>query len=155
LISTELNGRPLTRAEQVDGHSLSRIASAGNAVILAVKGEIDISSAEEFSDHARALTEDAEGEVVLSLENCGFIDSTGIRAVIGLARELRTRGQTLVVSGLNGQPRRVFELTGLLDRRDFEIRDGNPHMSAGGHPTSGRAPGALDLDRQEGRCRGL
>lgn len=123
MISKELNGRPLTRAEQVDGHSLSRIAFPGNGVILVVEGEIDISSAGEFSDHARALTEGAEGEVVLSFENCGFIDSTGIRALIGLAWELRTRGQTLVLSGLNGQPRRVLELTGLLDRRDFELRD--------------------------------
>ena len=108
---------------KANGHSLSRIASADNGVILAVAGDIDISSAEEFSDGVRALMEGAEGEVVLSLENCGFIDSTGIRALIGLAQELRTRGQTLVLSGLNGQPRRVFELTGLLDRREFEIRD--------------------------------
>ena len=71
-----------------------------------------------------------KGEVVLSLENCGFIDSTGIRALIVLARELRTRGQTLVLSGLNGEPRRVLELTGLLDGRDFAIRDGAPDMSA-------------------------
>ena len=122
MISKELDGRPLTRAE-ANGHSLSRIASAGNGVSLAVAGEIDISSAEAFSDEVRALMEGAEGKVVLSLENCGFIDSSGIRALIGLARELRTRGQTLVLSGLNGQPRRVFELTGLLDRREFEMRD--------------------------------
>ena len=123
MISTELNGRPLTPGGTAIGHSLSRIPCAGDGVILALAGDIDISSAEEFSDEVRALMEGAEGEVVLSLENCGFIDSTGIRALIGLARELRTRGQTLVLSGLNGQPRRVFELTGLLDRRDFEMRD--------------------------------
>ena len=99
-------------------------------MILAVAGEIDISSAEEFSDDVRALVEGAEGEVVLSLQDCGFIDSTGIRALILLARELRTRGQTLVLSGLNGEPRRVFELTGLLDGRDFAIRDEAPYMSA-------------------------
>ena len=122
MISRELNGRPLTRGEQVNGHSLSRIASADNGVILAVAGDIDISSAAEFSDGARALMEGAEGEVVLSLENCGFIDSTGNRALIGLAQELRTRGQTLVLSGLNGQPRRVFQLTGLVDPRNFEMR---------------------------------
>jgi anti-anti-sigma factor len=130
LFPKELDARPGTRGEQVNGHSLSRIASAGNGVILAVAGEIDISSAEEFSDDARALVEGAEGEVVLILQNCGFIDSTGIRALILLARELRTRGQTLVLSGLNGEPRRVFEITGLLDGRDFAIRDEAPDMSA-------------------------
>jgi anti-anti-sigma factor len=133
LIPNELDGRPLTEGEQVNGHSngpsLSRIAAADNGVILAVAGEIDISSAEEFSDDVRAQMEGAEGEVVLSLQNCRFIDSTGIRALIVLARELRTRGQTLVLSGLNGGPRRVFEITGLLDGRDFEIRDPAPDMS--------------------------
>jgi anti-sigma B factor antagonist len=129
LISKELDGRPQTRGEPVDGYSLSRIAAAGNGLILAVAGEIDISSAEEFGDDVRALVDGADGEVVLSLQNCDFIDSTGIRALIRLAQELRTRGQTLVLSGLNGEPRRVFEITGLLDGQDFELRDAAPDMS--------------------------
>jgi anti-anti-sigma factor len=134
LITKELDERPPTPGRQVhghsNGHSLSRIASADNGVILAIAGEIDISNAEEFSNGVRALTEGAEGEVVLSLENCGFIDLIGIRALIMLARELRTRGQTLVLSGLNGGPRRVFQITGFLDGRDFEIRDAAPDMRA-------------------------
>ena len=72
----------------------------------------------------------AEGEVVLGFQDCGFIDSTGIRALIMLARELRTRGQTLVISGLNGGPRRVFEIAGLLDGRDLEIRGEAPDLNA-------------------------
>jgi len=99
-------------------------------VILAVAGEIDISSAEAFSDDVRSLMEGVEGEVVLSLQNCGFIDSSGIRALIMLARELQTRGQTLVLSGLNGGPRRVFEITGLLNGREFEVRAAAPDVDA-------------------------
>ena len=123
MIPKELDARPLTRSEQANGHSLSRIASADDGVILALTGEIDISNAEEFSDEVRTLVDGAPGEVVLSLQDCGFIDSTGIKTLIMLGRELRTRGQTLVLSGLNGEPRRVLELTGLLDGRDFAIRD--------------------------------
>jgi anti-anti-sigma factor len=133
LIPTEPVAPPPTAGEQAhghaNGHSLSRIASADNGVILAVGGELDISSAEEFGNGVRALAEGAKGEVVLSLENCGFIDSTGLRTLIQLARDLRTRDQTLVLSGLNGGPRRVFEITGLLDGGDFEIRDAVPDMS--------------------------
>jgi anti-anti-sigma factor len=92
-------------------------------VAVAVAGEIDISNAEEFSDQVRGLMEGAEGEVVLTFDNCGFIDSTGLRTLIALAEELRTRGQTLVLSGLTRGPRKVFEITGLLDGGDFEIRD--------------------------------
>jgi anti-anti-sigma factor len=134
VITKELDGRPPTAGAHVNGHSkgpaLSRIASADNGVILAVAGEIDISSAEAFSDDVRSLMEGVEGEVVLSLQNCGFIDSSGIRALIMLARELQTRGQTLVLSGLNGGPRRVFEITGLLDGREFEIRAAAPDVGA-------------------------
>ena len=120
---TELGARPLTRDERVNGLSLSRVSSGHDDVILAVAGEIDISNAEELVDGVRSLVDGAEGEVVLRLQDCGFIDSIGIKALIVLARELQTRGQTLVLSGLNGEPRRVFEITGLLRGRDFAIRD--------------------------------
>jgi anti-anti-sigma factor len=127
LIPKEPGARPLTPAARANGHSLSRVHSADDGVVLAVAGEIDISNAEEFVDDVRSLIDGADGEVVLSLQSCGFIDSTGIRALIMLARELRTRNQTLVLSGLDGEPRRVLKLTGLLDGRDFEIRDTAPH----------------------------
>ena len=120
---TELGARPLTRDERVNGPSLSRISSGHDDVILAVAGEIDISNAEDLADDVRSLVDGAEGQVVLGLQDCGFIDATGIKALIVLARELQTRGQTLVLSGLNGEPRRVLEITGLLGGRDFAIRD--------------------------------
>jgi anti-anti-sigma factor len=104
--------------------------SADIGVTLAVAGEIDISNADEFVDDVRWLVGSTKCHVVLSLENCGFIDSTGARAFITLARELRMRGQTLVLSGLDGEPRRVLELTGLLEGRAFAIRDGAPDLSA-------------------------
>jgi anti-anti-sigma factor len=124
LVPKERDERLDAPGERVNGHSglLSRVAS-DDGVILAVAGEIDIATAEEFSEGVCALTAGEKGEVVLNLEGCDFIDSTGLRAVILLARELQSRGQMLVLSGLNGSPRRVFEITGLLDGPDFEIRD--------------------------------
>jgi anti-anti-sigma factor len=133
LIPKERNQRPLAPGEQVNGHangrSLSRVASPDDGVILAFAGEIDLSTAEEFRDDLCELTDGEKGEVVLDLENCGFIDSTGLRTLIMLGRELRTRGQTLVLTGLKDAPRRVFEITGLLDGPDFVIRDRAEVMS--------------------------
>ena len=142
LILKERDTRPLTTGEPVYGHSLSRIPPADNGVILALVGEIDISNAEEFVDEVRSLVGGAEGEVVLSLQNLRFIDAIGIGALYMLARELRTQSQTLVLSGLDGQPRRVLELTGLLDGGGpFEIRDaalspGNARSRNGGRVRS-------------------
>jgi anti-anti-sigma factor len=115
LILKERDTRPLTGGEPVNGHSLSRISTDDNGAVLAVAGEIDLSNAEEFVDEVRSLIGGEEGEVVLSLQDCNFIDSTALTALTMLARELPTRSQRLVLSGLDGQPRRMFELTGLLD----------------------------------------
>jgi anti-anti-sigma factor len=123
LVPKERNQRPPAQGEQVNGHAVSRVASTDDGVILAFAGEIDLSSAEEFRDGLCELIDGDKGEVVLDLQNCGFIDSTGLRTLIMLGRELRTRGQTLVLSGLQDAPLRVFEITGLLDGPDFEIRD--------------------------------
>ena len=130
--SRELDARTRARPGQANGHAngleLARIASPGDGVVLAVGGEIDLANAEEFGDRVRGLIDRTQDEVVLSLRDCGFIDSTGIRTLIMLARELRARGQTLVLTDLNGGPRRVFEIAGLLDRREFDLRDAGPAM---------------------------
>ena len=130
MISKELDARSLGSGQHVSGHSVSQIVPDDNGVTLAVAGEIDIANADEFADDVRWLVGSAKGDVVLSLESCGFIDSTGARALIVLARELQMRGQTLVLSGLDGEPRRVLELTDLLEGRAFAIRGGAPDMSA-------------------------
>jgi anti-anti-sigma factor len=119
LISRERDERPVTRVRQVNGVN----GSTNGHVTLAVAGEIDLSTAATFSDEVRALAGAGKGEIVLGFEDCRFIDSSGIRALIMLAREFRARGQTLVLSGLNGSPRRVLEITGLFDGPEFEIRD--------------------------------
>jgi anti-sigma B factor antagonist len=129
-MSKEPDARSLRSGQHVSGHWLSQIAPADNGLTLAVAGEIDISNADEFVDDVRWVVGSTKGDVVLSLENCGFIDSTGVRALIVLARELQMRRQTLVLSGLDGEPRRVLELTGLLEGRAFAIRDGAPDMNA-------------------------
>ena len=124
------NGRPLTRGEQVNGHSLSRIASADNGVILAVAGDIDISSAAEFSDGQRALMEGAEGEVVLSLGELWLHRLDRYQGSDRVAQELRTRGQTLVLSGLNGQPRRASSSPASSIDGNSEMRIQRPDMTA-------------------------
>jgi anti-sigma B factor antagonist len=98
-----------------NGYSLSRTARNGDGVVLAVSGEIDISNAEAFSDQVSSLYGAEDGKLTLDLERCLFIDSTGIRALMVLARERQTRGQMLRLSGVSGEPQRVLKLSGLLD----------------------------------------
>jgi anti-anti-sigma factor len=106
---------PLSGGELGNGYSLSRIARHGAGVTLGLSGEIDIANAEAFTDEVHSLIEGADGQVALDLHNCLFIDSTGIRALVVLAREQQARGRRLRVSGVTGEPLRVLGLSGLLD----------------------------------------
>jgi anti-anti-sigma factor len=80
-------------------------------------GDLDIGTAPELcaaiDDHrARRRRE----WVVLDLSDVGFCDSTGLRALLGAARESRIAGgRLLVVIPRHGQVRRLIEMTGVRE----------------------------------------
>ena len=85
----------------------------GGAAIIAVNGEFDLAGEPEFSAALEeALSE--EGPLVVDLEHCSFIDSTGIGLLVrsfGLAGD---RGFALVASG--PQVHRVLDLVGIPEQ---------------------------------------
>lgn len=79
-----------------------------------VEGELDLSVADQF--HKRldaAAMEDIE--VLVCLERCDFIDSTGIAAIIQAHKSMASRGRRLLVCNPSGQVSRIFTITGLND----------------------------------------
>jgi anti-sigma B factor antagonist len=98
-----------------NGYLLSQTAHKGNGVTLAISGEIDIANAEAFTAEVNLLLGGAGDQLTLDLQNCLFIDSTGIRALMVLAQEQRAQGRTLKLSGTAGEPLRALELSGVLD----------------------------------------
>jgi anti-anti-sigma factor len=62
----------------------------GSDGVLHLAGELDLATQEAFAASARERV-DGQGEVVLDLSDLTFVDSTGIRAMIALARELAPR----------------------------------------------------------------
>ena len=76
--------------------------------VVRVSGEIDLATHEELSGQIHTAA--AEGKpVVIDLSACGFIDSSGIRALLLGERE----AETIAVAGASEQVRRVFEMTGI------------------------------------------
>jgi anti-anti-sigma factor len=82
-------------------------------VTLKVAGELDLATASGLDEEIAASGVGAE-HVNLDFSECGFIDSTGLQAVIGNARRLRDGGGRLTVSNLEGEVLALFEITGLL-----------------------------------------
>jgi anti-sigma B factor antagonist len=76
-----------------------------------VEGELDLAVA----DQLREALERAPGHVLVGLEGCEFIDSTGIAVIVQAHRALGEKGRRLAVFGPSDQVLRVLTMTGLTD----------------------------------------
>jgi anti-anti-sigma factor len=94
-------------------------ARAGELRTVAVRGEVDLATAAELEAFVRSALDDAPDGVVLDLSQLTFIDSSGLRALVALAKDAESRGTTLALRSLPRHAQRVLELTGLGDW--FEI----------------------------------
>ncbi|HWA54766.1 MAG TPA: STAS domain-containing protein [Solirubrobacterales bacterium] len=77
-----------------------------------VEGELDLSVAEQLQQRLDAAAND-DVEVLVRLEQCDFIDSAGIAAIISAHKQLASRGRRLLVCGASHQVSRILTITGL------------------------------------------
>jgi anti-sigma B factor antagonist len=81
--------------------------------VIAVTGEIHVSTAPEFSRRLNAAIARGKTAVVLDLTGVEFIDSTGLSVLLnGLRRVTRQRGRMAIVC-TNPTVLRLFEITRL------------------------------------------
>jgi anti-sigma B factor antagonist len=90
---------------------------------LLLTGDLDIASASVLQGAVASVCTDGARELVLDLSQLGFIDSTGLHAILtcrSLCQEHRC--ELSVVPG-SRQVQRVFEITRLVDRLPFRTSD--------------------------------
>ncbi|MGV3759842.1 MAG: STAS domain-containing protein [Actinomycetota bacterium] len=75
--------------------------------IVTVVGEIDLTATQALTDAAHQAARD--GQVILDVSAMTFIDSTGLRVLVALARE----GTTPVLRGANNHLRELLKTTSL------------------------------------------
>jgi anti-sigma B factor antagonist len=85
----------------------------GDVVVLAVAGELDMSSAPTLRERIDALVAADLCHVVLDLAELSFCDSAGLNAFILGDRACAARGGWLRLAGATGHVARVIELSGL------------------------------------------
>ena len=106
---------------------MQRTTSVG-ALIVTVQGEIDIATVETL--RAR-LSEACEGDVTIDLRRVDFLDCLGLALL--LEQHDRSARRGLRVDFVQGPPavRRMFELTGTLERLSFVELSARPLASTG------------------------
>ena len=86
--------------------------SQDDLLVLALGGELDTETAEQLGDALSALTM-PDANLVLDLTGLSFIDSSGLRTLMIVQKQLRNAGGELRLVGLQCNVKRVFELTGV------------------------------------------
>jgi len=84
-------------------------------VIAAVAGDVDISSVARLRECLFELA-DGGGTLIVDLNRVAFIDSSGLGALVGVARRAAAHGGSLHAVCARPQTRRLLWLTG-VDRR--------------------------------------
>jgi len=79
-----------------------------------VEGELDLSVADQLKRRLDAAASD-DVDVLVCLERCDFIDSTGLAAIVFAHRLLTTKGHRLLICAPSHQVSRVLTITGLDD----------------------------------------
>ncbi|MGN6215347.1 MAG: STAS domain-containing protein [Solirubrobacterales bacterium] len=81
---------------------------------LRLEGELDLWSVERLQAALQRVARDNDA-VLVGLENCEFVDSTGIALFLQVRRQLEDEGGRLVLYGCAAQVQRVFTVAGLTD----------------------------------------
>lgn len=87
----------------------------GSWVVVEVAGELDLYTAPSFRESVLEATNDrTPPRVIVDFHRLGFIDSSGLGAIVACLKNLRERGGDLTLVAPEGSSlRRLLDLTGL------------------------------------------
>ena len=106
--------------EMEDNNSLSVDRDSGGVIV--VHGDIDVAGGPILE--AALLKADDASPVIIDLADVFFIDSSGLRCLLGAGRRARDRGTTVVLRGVGPEVLRLLEITGTTDQFSIEDRHG-------------------------------
>lgn len=79
--------------------------------IVAITGSLDSTTSPEAQKSLDAVLAGAK-KVLLDFSHLDYISSAGLRILLGAAKQLRAKGGTLGMFGLNQSVREVFDISG-------------------------------------------
>ena len=97
--------------------SLSDDASpSGRGFRVVIRGDVDMETAPKLAKVLEDLIEEGVSLVVLDASGVGFLDSSGLRAIVIANSKMTDFGGRLLIEGMSGAVQRVLEVSGLIEQ---------------------------------------
>jgi anti-sigma B factor antagonist len=93
--------------------SLETITVGSDCALIRVAGEIDVFTASQLRETVVDLIASGVAHVVADLRAVDFLDSTGLGAIVGGHKRLRTIDGSLILAASPDRILRLFRITGL------------------------------------------
>ena len=104
------------------GNQDSLTVANGPDGVIVVHGDIDVAGGPILE--AAILDREGNGPVVIDLGDVFFIDSSGLRSLLGASRRARTGGTTVVLRNVGSEVMRLLEITGTTEHFSIETSRG-------------------------------
>ena len=89
------------------------VREQGGWAVLTVSGEIDIATAPSLRERLHGLLADDKHQLVVDLDDVGFLDSTALGVLVGVLKRARSEGGEVRIVCTQPRVRKVFEITRL------------------------------------------
>jgi anti-anti-sigma factor len=94
-------------------------STEGDQLVLLLDGELDPHTAPLLRDRIDQALADNTTTLVLDVSGLRFIDSSGLRVIIGAHKDMAGRGGRLVLRSPTETTRRLLDITGLVDHLEI------------------------------------
>lgn len=93
--------------------SFSETRDPSGVTVLRADGQLVVGNRQELKELVQAALDRGDRKFLVDFERTGYIDSSGLGALVSMAKRVREAGGELRLSGLNDDLRSLFELTKL------------------------------------------
>ncbi len=76
-------------------------------------GELDIDSSTALKERLSEILEEKTADVIVNAEDLEYIDSTGLGMLIGVIKQLKSKGKELIIVNPQDSVSKLFRITGL------------------------------------------
>jgi anti-sigma B factor antagonist len=91
----------------------SQTKGRGGVTVVQVDGQLIVGNRHELKDLIQAALDSGERKLLVDFSRTGYIDSSGLGALVSVSKRIREAGGELRLAGLNDDLRSLFELTKL------------------------------------------